>query len=545
MLQGLRRLATCAALALFFASSPRFAIAADAAAPAKAAEDAVVAGSDDIVSLIAPIALYPDPILALILQSSTLPLEVVQAERFLQKRAKEKTLQPDPDWDSAIIGLLNYPKQLSQMAEYLDWTEEVGNAVIDDLDAVQSAIQDIRLAAYYAGWLKSTKQQTVTLEDGIVRISPADAKTVSIPEYDPAALLTALDEVEEAEEAADAAAPAATAAAAAPAQGVAPAPAGAVVTDPGHGAYASYDVTPPVIAYGEPQDTFWNDAATFAGGAVVGGLLGWALTEAFDDDDDDWEDWWDDNDWDNDEIQDRLRDRQEYRQNAATDRREHRQQAADERREFRGGQIEDRKDTREERRKGREGATGDRRETREDKAALAREQLSGRQEARLGKGSVAAAQPGRAKRDVALPGAGKQPGVADKVRQRSGVQTAAAATGRPAVAKVASPQQKYAATDISRKASGQGIAAGAGPSQRVRKEATRGARSRGGGSATPASFGRSDQGGGKTVKRQRGGGGSGIAAGHNRGGAAKADGARGRASREGARGGGGGGRRNR
>lgn len=302
MLQGLRRLATCAALALFFASSPRFAIAADAAAPAKAAEDAVVAGSDDIVSLIAPIALYPDPILALILQSSTLPLEVVQAERFLQKRAKEKTLQPDPDWDSAIIGLLNYPKQLSQMAEYLDWTEEVGNAVIDDLDAVQSAIQDIRLAAYYAGWLKSTKQQTVTLEDGIVRISPADAKTVSIPEYDPAALLTALDEVEEAEEAADAAAPAATAAAAAPAQGVAPAPAGAVVTDPGHGAYASYDVTPPVIAYGEPQDTFWNDAATFAGGAVVGGLLGWALTEAFDDDDDDWEDWWDDNDWDNDEI---------------------------------------------------------------------------------------------------------------------------------------------------------------------------------------------------------------------------------------------------
>ena len=71
----------------------------------------------------APVALYPDPILALVLQASTLPLQVVQAERFLDRRAKDSSLQPDPDWDKSIIGLLNYPRQVQSMAEYIDWTE--------------------------------------------------------------------------------------------------------------------------------------------------------------------------------------------------------------------------------------------------------------------------------------------------------------------------------------------------------------------------------------------------------------------------------------
>ena len=174
--------------------------------PSKDATDAVVAESDDVRALVAPVALYPDPILALVLQASTLPLQVVQADRFLDRRAKDANLQPDPDWDKSIIALLNYPRQVQSMSEYIDWTEELGNAVVDNLDEVQGSIQDIRLAAHYAGFLKSNKQQTVEIKDDVVRISSTDTKKVSIPQYDPAALLTALDDVEEAEDAADEAA---------------------------------------------------------------------------------------------------------------------------------------------------------------------------------------------------------------------------------------------------------------------------------------------------------------------------------------------------
>lgn len=65
--------------------------------PSKATGDDVVAESDDVRALMAPVALYPDPILALVLQASTLPLQVVQADRFLDKRLKDASLQPDPD----------------------------------------------------------------------------------------------------------------------------------------------------------------------------------------------------------------------------------------------------------------------------------------------------------------------------------------------------------------------------------------------------------------------------------------------------------------
>ena len=182
-----RGLAVCAGLALTVGLALTPAVAAETATPTEA--EAVVAASDDVRALVAPVALYPDPILALVLQSSTLPLQVVQADRFLDKRSKNSSLQPDPDWDKSIIGLLNYPRQVQSMAEYVDWTEELGNAVVDNLDDVQSSVQDIRLASYYAGFLKSDDRQKVELKDGIVRITSTDPKKVSIPQYDPAALL--------------------------------------------------------------------------------------------------------------------------------------------------------------------------------------------------------------------------------------------------------------------------------------------------------------------------------------------------------------------
>ncbi len=578
-----RGFAAVAALTLgtFFTSSAVVDAVAETA-QAEAADDAgVVAESDDIRALVAPVALYPDPILALVLQASTLPLEVVQADRFLNKREKDPKLEPDPDWDKSIIGLLNYPRQVRLMSEYIDWTEELGNAVVDNLDAVQSAVQEIRLGAFHAGFLKSNDRQKVELKDDVVRITSTDPNKVSIPQYDPAALLTALDEVEEAEEEADeAAAPPAPAAkpaaakqpappasqAAAPAApapqpepaetAAAPAPAAGTVAP---AVYAGEPVPPPVIAYGEPEDSFWDDAATFAGGAVVGGLLGWGLTEAFDDDDDDW--WDGDGDWDSDDVQDELRERREFREErrddvlaARDDRRADRQAGAEARRT-------DRQTAADVRREDRQQARADRGESREDRAARAREQLNERPEARGGRTKPAAAgsatakaqqaRAERGKRDVKLPGAGSQAGVSDKLKQRSAAKPSGQAAGKPAATKLASAKQKHAAGNAgyAPKRDRHGIAAGAGTHKQVRNEANRGAHSRvaqGGGRqprAASASFNRGSSGSGVAAAHH--GGGRGIAADHQRGSFAAGDGARGRASRGagGGRGGGGRGRR--
>ena len=537
--------------------------------PPEAATDAVVAESDDVRALVAPVALYPDPILALVLQASTLPLQVMQAERFLDKRTKDSSLQPDPDWDTSIIGLLNYPRQVESMAEYIEWTEELGNAVIDNLDEVQGSVQEIRLAAYYAGFLKSNKQQKVEVKDEVVRITSTDPKKVSIPQYDPAALLTALDEVEEAEDAADeaVAAPAvpASKAPATPAPQQSPpvaqpaesASAPMVETVPATPVTYAQPVTAPAIAYGEPEDSFWGDAATFAGGAVVGGLLGWGLTEAFDDDDNDW---FDDDDWDNDDVQEALRDRREFQEErredvlaARDERRNDRQEGATVRRESRDEVRGDRQATRDERlqernvdRDEREQARG---EPREDRAARAREELNERPTASGGRTKPAAAGSASAKsatakvergnRDVKLPGAGTQAGVTEKVKQRSGGAQQAQATGRQAAPKLASAEQNRAArnTGFTQKRDGQGIAAGTGNPRQVRAEANRGARSRvaqtGGGSRQATAVSRG--GGERAVAQHRaeGGAGRGIASDRNRGAVASRDGDRGRASRGG------------
>ena len=492
----------------------------------------MVVGSDDVRALVAPIALYPDPILALVLQSSTLPLQVVQANRFLDKRSKNSSLQPDPDWDKSIIGLLNYPRQVQSMAEYVDWTEELGNAVVDNLDDVQSSVQDIRLASYYAGFLKSDDRQKVEVKDGIVRITSTDPKKVSIPQYDPAALLTALDDVDEVEDAADEEAAVAPAAAttptaqksaptAAPPTEASPPAAPAPGTAPSDvAAPAAYPVTPPAIAYGQPENSFWQSAATFGGGAVVGGLLGWGLTEAFDDDDNGGND----GNWDNDHVQDALRERREFRGERRDDFLEARDERRDDRRDARQNVVEARSDRREEIK-----------ETREDRAARAREQLNAPSAARSGKAGPAAGGAPKAsgqlkrapeKRDVKLPGAGTQAGVTEKVRQRSPGPQQAKAAGKPAAAKLTSAKQPAAKSGVSQKRGGKGMAASTGGFQQVRQEADRGARSRvaqGGGQkrSIPASVGKS------------GGGGGGIASGHSRGGGAKSDGDRGRASRGG------------
>jgi hypothetical protein len=91
-----------------------------------------------------------------------------------------------------VIGLLNYPTVVRTMSADLTWTQNLGDAVISQLEGVQDAVQDFRAFMRAIGALESNEQATVIVEDAFIRIEPTDESAVFIPQYDPDALLAAL-----------------------------------------------------------------------------------------------------------------------------------------------------------------------------------------------------------------------------------------------------------------------------------------------------------------------------------------------------------------
>lgn len=139
----------------------------------------------ELEDLVAPIALYPDDVLGIILPASTFPLDVVRAARFLDDLEADPTLEPDPAWDDSIVALLNYPEVLRMMNEDLDWTWALGEAVLTDEGAVLAAAQNFRARALAAGNLRSDDRQIVTQSEEAIEIRPADPEVVYIPVYEP------------------------------------------------------------------------------------------------------------------------------------------------------------------------------------------------------------------------------------------------------------------------------------------------------------------------------------------------------------------------
>jgi hypothetical protein len=139
----------------------------------------------ELEELVGPVALYPDDLLAIVLPAATYPLQIVQAARFLDDRANDETLKPNPEWDDAIVALLNYPEIVRMMNEDLDWTWDLGAAVLADQAAVLDAVQIFRDRAYAAGNLRTDDRQVVTKEDEVIEIAPADPEVVYIPYYEP------------------------------------------------------------------------------------------------------------------------------------------------------------------------------------------------------------------------------------------------------------------------------------------------------------------------------------------------------------------------
>ena len=144
----------------------------------------------ELNQLVAPIALYPDELVAQVLAAATFPTEVVEAERWMQAHpelegdalAKAADTQP---WDSSVKSLVQFPPVLAMMDKNLSWTSSLGEAYMDDSQAVMGAVQEMRAQAQRAGNLKSTPQENVTDEGQAIVIEPAEPDVVYVPEYDP------------------------------------------------------------------------------------------------------------------------------------------------------------------------------------------------------------------------------------------------------------------------------------------------------------------------------------------------------------------------
>jgi uncharacterized membrane protein YgcG len=140
--------------------------------------------------LVAPIALYPDALVAQILAASAYPTQIVEADRFLQQNpgltgAALGAEVDKQDWDPSVKALTQFPTVLANMDKDLSWTSELGDANYNQPQDVMNAIQYMRRQAEQAGNLKSTPQQTVTNQGSTVIIQPANPQVVYVPEYDP------------------------------------------------------------------------------------------------------------------------------------------------------------------------------------------------------------------------------------------------------------------------------------------------------------------------------------------------------------------------
>jgi len=149
---------------------------------------------EELDALVAPIALYPDNLLSLVLMASSYPLEVVQADRWLKenknlKGDEQKAAADKQGWDDSVKSLLATPDVLSMMSSKLDWTMKLGDAVLAQQPDVMDAIQRLRSKAEANNKLTTTKQQTVVKrqEQGrqIIAIEPTDPETIYVPYYDP------------------------------------------------------------------------------------------------------------------------------------------------------------------------------------------------------------------------------------------------------------------------------------------------------------------------------------------------------------------------
>lgn len=140
--------------------------------------------------LVAPIALYPDSLVAQVLAGATYPSQVTEADRFVQANqgvppAQLSEMANSQPWDPSIKALTAFPSVLDNMDRNLDWTTQLGNAYYNQPQDVMEAVQAMRSEAYQRGDLRSTPQLTVSYTPGDIVIEPANPAVVYVPYYNP------------------------------------------------------------------------------------------------------------------------------------------------------------------------------------------------------------------------------------------------------------------------------------------------------------------------------------------------------------------------
>src|SRR3984885_8587741 len=146
--------------------------------------------ADQLQQLVAPIALYPDSLVAQVLAASTFPAEIVEADRWVQANPdlKGDALAQAVDqqsWDPSVKALTAFPTVLGNMDKNISWTSSLGDAYYNQEQGVMDAIQVMRQKAQQAGNLKDTPQQTVQTQGSDIVIQPASPDVVYVPAYDP------------------------------------------------------------------------------------------------------------------------------------------------------------------------------------------------------------------------------------------------------------------------------------------------------------------------------------------------------------------------
>ena len=165
-------------------------------APAAATTTASAARipNDQLDSLVAPIALYPDPLLAQVLAASTYPLEIVQLQQWMAKHPDLKgealaAAVEKEDWDPAVQGLAALPDVVKRLGDDIKWTTDLGNAFLAQQSDVMDAVQRMRKKASDAGNLKTTEQQKVTTQvvetKEVIVIQQANPQVIYVPAYNP------------------------------------------------------------------------------------------------------------------------------------------------------------------------------------------------------------------------------------------------------------------------------------------------------------------------------------------------------------------------
>jgi Protein of unknown function (DUF3300) len=188
---------------VYQAPTPAPPVAQPAAVPAPPPSAPARRSAADLEKLVAPIALYPDPLIATILPASVYPLEIVQAARFVADTNNVAKLDAQP-WDESVKAVARVPAAIQKTNEDLTWTMELGEAFLGQDKDVMDAIQAMRAKAQKAGTLQTTpqqvvvvtnvvvektvEQQVVVVTNTVVQIQPSSSSVVYVPAYDPYAV---------------------------------------------------------------------------------------------------------------------------------------------------------------------------------------------------------------------------------------------------------------------------------------------------------------------------------------------------------------------